>query len=395
MIVTATSIYYFAIILKFIQIFFLYTYFNTIILGPLNTFLCGPLGTITVLLLFFKILLDLRNGVVPKIVALIVCLVTPIIFVSSMNSISEDLLWILLLIVSAKNVSPITLAKTILYTCIVGYVITVTAALSGIIANDYMLMIGSRGEVIFRWFLGFIHCNILGAMTMLIFYCWFFVRYERLGVLDYVAFLLLFSIIFFVAHSRTSSYIMVLSLLMKWLVSRNNVNIIKKLLKIIMLLVVTISIFMTVFYNPGNQIMVAISDAFTGRFQYANDAYRAYGITLFGQILKVTFGQYGTGDVTLVVDNSFAYMLITFGIIPTLVALWYYFSNMEWLADTEQIEAMLILFMCFVSGISEGMVYSSKFNIGLYIIAPMQYSRILYANSKRKERRESKKIEWR
>lgn len=383
MIISITSIYYFAIVLKFIQIFFLYTYFNTIILGPLNNFICGPLGTITVLLLLFKLLLDLRNGVVPKIVALIVCLVTPIIYVSSMNSISEDLLWILLLIVSAKNVSPMTLAKTILYTCVLGYVITVTAAFSGIIPNDYMIMIGSRGEVIFRWFLGFIHCNILGTMTMLIFYCWLFVRYERLSILDYVGFLLLFSITFFAAHSRTSSYIMVLALLMKWLVSKNNANIRKKLLKIIMILVVAVSIFMTVFYNPGNQIMATISEAFTGRFEFANDAYRAYGITLFGQILKVTFGQYGTGDVTLVVDNSFAYMLITFGIIPSLVVLWYYFSNIEWLADTEQIAAMLILFMCFVSGISEGMVYSSNFNIGLYIIAPMQYSRIIYAKSKR------------
>lgn len=137
----------------------------------------------------------------------------PLLWIGSTFANSDELVWILIYIVTAKNVEPESIARTIRAVCGFGMCVIVLSALIGIIPNNYELAINEAGKVTIRMYMGFIHCNVFGSFLSTIFLCHFFIRFNRLNKFDYLFGLLLTTVCAFVAYSRTNAIIMLIALL--------------------------------------------------------------------------------------------------------------------------------------------------------------------------------------
>ena len=87
----------------------------------------------------------------------------PLLWIGSTFANSDELVWILIYIVTAKNVEPESIARTIRAVCGFGMCVIVLSALIGIIPNNYELAINEAGKVTIRMYMGFIHCNVFGS----------------------------------------------------------------------------------------------------------------------------------------------------------------------------------------------------------------------------------------
>ena len=69
------------------------------------------------------------------------------------------------------------------------------------------------------------------------------------------------------------------------------------------------------------------------------------------------------------------HLLIHYGIIPSVILIGYFLTNVKWLIENEKYTMCLIVVMSYAMGISEGTLYSTQ-NIVLYLLATLQYDRI-------------------
>lgn len=95
--------------------------------------------------------------------------------------------------------------------------------------------------------------------------------------------------------------------------------------------------------------------------------------TIF-QTSTVAFGKAGMQQQ--VIDNAFMHMLVHYGILPTALLMWYYFSNVIWLYKHQRMDILFVVLLSFIQGITEGTIYSS-YNAVLFILATVQYNRML------------------
>lgn len=311
----------------------------------------------------------------------LVCVIIlgPFLWIGSICANSDELLWILIYIITAKNVEPRSIAKTIYAVCGIGTVVIIVCVLIGVIPNNYELAVNSTGKVIVRMYMGFIHCNVFGTFLSTIFLCHFFIRFNRINKLDILFGVMLICISAFVAYSRTNALIMLIGLMcMKFYTVPS-----RKLIGItmcIMAVTAILSVVLSVNYDSSSTFMVEFNEVLTGRLSAAKEAYDRYGFSIMGQDFQtifqtntVAFGE--SGKQQQVIDNAFMHLLVHYGILPTTVLMWYYFSNAVWLYRTQQLNVLFVMFLSFIQGVSEGNIYSS-YNAILFILAATQYRRM-------------------
>ena len=213
-----------------------------------------------------------------------------------------------------------------------------------------------------------------------IFLCHFFIRFNRLNKFDYLFGALLTAVCAFVAYSRTNAIIMLIAILS----IRYFAVPVKSRLKIalfVMSFIAVASVALSVNYNPSYNFMVELNTMLTGRLSAAKSAYDQYGFSIMGQDFQtifqtstVAFGEAGMQQQ--VIDNAFMHMLVHYGILPTALLMWYYFSNVIWLYKRQRMDILFVVLLSFIQGITEGTIYSS-YNAVLFILATMQYDRTL------------------
>lgn len=153
-----------------------------------------------------------------------------------------------------------------------------------------------------------------------------------------------------------------------------------------MAFIMIFSIVLSINYDVSNQFMVEANGLLTGRLSAAKSAYDQYGFSIIGQDFQTIFNTttVSFGDSTKqqqVIDNAFMHLLIHYGILPSILLFWYYFSNVFWLYKNRKIDVLFVLFLSFIQGVSEGILYST-YNVALFILAATQYERM----SQRKEK---------
>lgn len=370
-----SELYNCSILFHFIQRLILYSSFYNIIPGIVPTLL----NYMSIACLILKCITEVwqEKFTLKWLISAIVLF--PFLWIGSICANSNELLWILIYIITAKNVKPRSIAKTIYAVCGIGTVMIVLCALMKIIPNNYELAVSSTGRVIVRMYMGFIHCNVFGTFLSTIFICHFFIRFDRINKLDVLFGVMLICISAFVAYSRTNALIMLMGLMcIKFYMTSS-----KKLLGTtlcIMAVVAILSVVLSVNYDPSNNAMVVLNKVLTGRLSAAKEAYDQYGFSIMGQDFQtifetstVAFGE--SGKQQQVIDNAFMHLLVHYGIFPTALLMWYYFSNVVWLYKTQQLNVLFVVFLSFIQGVSEGNIYSS-YNAVLFILAATQYQRM-------------------
>lgn len=369
------ELYNCSIVFHFVQRLILYSSFYNIIPGIIPTLL----NYISIACLALKCIVEVGKEKFAFKWLISVIVFFPFLWIGSLFANSDELLWILIYIITAKNTKPESIAKTIYAVCGIGTVVIVLCALIGVIPNNYELAINSAGKVTVRMYMGFIHCNIFGSFLSTIFLCHFFVRFNKLNKFDFLFGLILTLVCVFVAYSRTNALIMVLSLLgIKYYTAPS-----KNLLKITLLIMAFVafaSVFLSICYDSSNNIMAMLDSMLTGRLSAANSAYDQYGFSIMGQNFETVFrtSTVAFGDIgkqQQVVDNAFMHLLIHYGVLPTILLMWYYFSNAVWLYKNHKINVLFVICLTFIQGVTEGTIYSS-YNAVLFILAATQYERM-------------------
>ena len=154
-----SELYNCSILFHFIQRLILYSSFYNIIPGIVPTLL----NYMSIACLILKCITEVwqEKFTLKWLISAIVLF--PFLWIGSICANSNELLWILIYIITAKNVKPRSIAKTIYAVCGIGTVVIVLCALMKIIPNNYELAVSSTGRVIVRMYMGFIHCNVFGT----------------------------------------------------------------------------------------------------------------------------------------------------------------------------------------------------------------------------------------
>lgn len=371
------KLYNCSILCHFIQRLILYSSFYNIIPGVVPTLL----NYMSIAFLLLKCISEIWQDKFNFKWLMSVVVFFPLLWIGSICANSDELVWILIYIVTAKNVKPNSIAKTIYAVCGVGTVVIVLLALIGLITNNYELAVNSTGNITIRMYMGFIHCNVFGSFLSTIFLCHFFIRFNKIQMLDILFGLILVSVCAFVAYSRTNALIMLIALLtIKYYQTFS-----KRKLKItlfIMAFIAILSVLLSINYDPSNNFMVTLNAMLTGRLSAAKSAYDQYGFSIMGQnfqtIFKTSTVAFGkVGEQQQVIDNAFMHLLVHYGILPTTILMWYYFSNVVWLYKSQKVDILFIVFLSFVQGITEGTIYST-YNAALFILAATQYERMAH-----------------
>lgn len=370
------SLYYISVLLFFAQRLILYSQFYSVIPYIVSTILYyGAIATLAL-----KIFLDVKHTYYSK-KMFIIAIVGLIVLILSGNLANDySIVWILIYIVAAKDTDAYKLANWVYTFILIGTVIIILCSIIGIIPNLYQIAVSTSGKVIFRYYLGFIHCNVLGTYLSLLFFCKVYLCGDNIKWQDYIVLFIFIILTMFVAYSRTNGMIMIFMLLVKPFFKYK----MKKSLKIVVLLgmifICLMSIILTITYDPSKEWMVNVNAFMTGRLSAGNLAYKEDGVSILGQNFTTIFqsANFQFGDQNAqqkVVDNAFMHLLIHYGIIPAILVIGYFLINVKWLIENDKYTMCLIVVMSYVMGISEGTLYSMQ-NIVLYLLATLQYDRI-------------------
>lgn len=243
-----------------------------------------------------------------------------LILVSAFVCNERALLYAFLFVFAGQGVSFKQLAKiTLVISCLLIF-ITLLYALSGTIEIRYAIVTDARSG---RSAWGFTHPNRFAFVIFLVCLCWTVIRYPRINVRDYLLFVPSFFVILFVLQSRT--FVLALCLLLivfygyNYCRKRSKARQIGYTILFSGLIVMGLSLVLMVWYDPSNPIERFLNSLVSNRFSLANEYFRNYPPSLFGTNFDDIPARSAGFKTNLVVDNSYARLVILYGIVPTLI----------------------------------------------------------------------------
>lgn len=233
---------------------------------------------------------------------------------------SFGLVWLVLFILAAQNVSLRQLAtvNSIVNTIVV--VVLAFLATAGFIDSVVLY----RDESL-RYAMGFLQPNSFGRSLAEISIGMFVCRFGRFKFTDYALQAALGASCYLISGSRTSALVIVLVLFfMAFTGSRKNkarsTFRAYRVAAVTFISLVLLSLYLAFAYDPNNSAMEWLNSLLTDRVYYMNYYVSFYPPLPFGQDLEgaLTVGVFGLVN-QLILDNSWVYSLEVFGIAPTIL----------------------------------------------------------------------------
>lgn len=210
-----------------------------------------------------------------------------------------------------------------------------------------------------RYALGFIHPNTLGFIVL--FVCILYILKNRiLNTWGYIFFLLCSLFCFFVPNSYTSSFLIILLLVMtffaNFLKKANLNNIQKKIIFcscIIFLFSVVLLTYLIAYFEFCKNFIESLPGALWARFWMGKAAMEQYGLSLFGQSIYI--------DNSFTVDCVYFYVPISFGFVCSFLYLIMLVYSIKKSISDSNYELLAIFILMILYGISEVVVFSPLF----------------------------------
>lgn len=229
----------------------------------------------------------------------------------------------LIMVAGASDVDFDRITKLFLWTSVVLTMVTIAAALSGAVMNVSV----PRGEgTVYSY--GFYYSTEFSAHVLSISIAWLYLNRERLSVKVYAPVLLWSTVVYFLTNGRLSFFLTLLIILAVAIVDRRSKTrgagyTYPKLLRLSFFVMAAVSIALMVAYQGGG-LLGALNEVLTNRLYYAHEGYLNYGVTLFGQQIQMT--GWGGGRIVwaenyFYIDNSYANILLRFGVVSLLIVL--------------------------------------------------------------------------
>lgn len=245
-----------------------------------------------------------------------------------------EILMMMIFVLGAKNVQLRKIVQWYFYLSLVFLMILAIIAIIGIVPN---LVYYSKLRPT-RYSLGMAYTTFVASHIVYIALAYCFLRFGKLGWLDYVGIIVVSFIALKLTNTRLDFYEMLLLIPIMWLAQRAQKG--KRFSQIFASfwwmatpLLTAITIIGAYFYDPANHIYQKLNSVFTGRLSLSYEAFQRYPASILGrQIVEHSFGGakgvkfannnlYELSSHYFYIDSSYIRMLLVWGGIVFLLVI--------------------------------------------------------------------------
>lgn len=276
---------------------------------------------------------------------LMAVLVLAVCFISWRTSGVAWLFWLAIFVVFGDGASIKKTAK-VAFACSLGLLLmATTCSLTGLIPNEVFVRNG-----VTRYGMGFLNPNSFGLYFMALCASFSVIRFGRKPIPDIILLALSAAVVLFWSDSRSSVLLMAVqavSVLVFYAAktekSRRPLRI---LLAVVVTLVVLLSMYFMVFFNPTRGIDALVDRTLSGRVSFANGYFKLCPFTLFGNDYTSYPPIYWENGVSqpFVVDNAFCHLYLHFGVVPFALFIVAFFVTLGRFVKQKAWSAELFLF---------------------------------------------------
>lgn len=377
------TMYYFALYIYILNTVVLYGGITDVI--PFWQKMHVVLGYVSIVLIFFHIKRNLKWMTKHS------AIYASIMFISSWISYKlskrEDIFFMALFIIGAIGTDFMESAKVILKAQITALIIIFTLCFGGLIHNTIIVSDRVGGSMV-RYSMGFAHPNTLAALIFQIIALIIYINREKIKLPGYIALGAVTILGYKITYSRTSLVASLILLVVAysykifsrigakkiWNVVSHNV------VKIILLIGMILSIYLAKNYNnfEGWISFFINYDTISVRLKLLNIALSIYGLTPFGQEVNIvnSIGYFSNFDSqSAVLDNSFVFMLIVYGVINTIWFLLGYFKSIKYAQKNIDWAYMICVVSFIAMAFTEKYLVSLMYNFTVLMIGQRLYSK--------------------
>lgn len=277
------------------------------------------------------------------------------------------LAWVLLVICSS-GVERRHIVSVYLKTYVGLCTVIPAMALLGMIPNSVMDTVGNTGT---RTAYGFSHPNVFAACVLVLIMCWTYLNWKKVRLIHVIAIDVIGYFLFVLTDSLAGCICVVvmslLALFERLLDKREKLQIWYRVTIVLLILCPLISYCLMANFSVEDPRMLAIDLFSTGRVRTMNMFYNTYGWRWLGQ--NLLFDLENRAELLFALDNSYAYMLMKFGLLITLM---YYIGlgRVLAMAIKNRDNFLIICIMTFILyGFFENYFFKVQFNFTLLFIA--------------------------
>lgn len=303
---------------------------------------------------------------------------------SYVNSGRDEVLILAIAVLGAFGISRKRLVASLYKGLFMGVMIVIGLALVGVLDIGEMDTVRG-GQTVTRYSLGFSHANTLAILILELCLLYLYLNRAFMKKYKYVCLLVIGLICYRVTYSRTTSICFIIVLAVAFLLrfvektqwekawnflSRHTVTILGVLGLLGTLYVVRN-------YRSGVGVASLVNDMIGVRIPLLYDALQMYSINLFGQSVNIVNSQeyylfQGTG---VVLDNSYIYMLLEYGAVPTVLVLFGYLGGLRSMAKKKEYVFIICMAVYLILGFTEKYFSGLSYNFTLLVLIDFLYDR--------------------
>ncbi len=207
---------------------------------------------------------------------------------------------------------------------------------------------------------GFCHRNVLGANVAILCLVWIYLRYSKMKLWDVLFWCGVSAGLYQLVHSRSSVLIILLITVCAYIFRRTETMLfrfhaMKSLAVGLFIVLLAITVWWMFCYSSSSSFWTALDSLLTTRVKSVNYCYHQYGFSLFGQEIPFVSSLQAQllGVSKLILDNSYARLLLYYGVVPAMFYFSLYISAIYGSIDRKNGAALVCLLLFAVYGLSE------------------------------------------
>lgn len=321
---------------------------------------------IGVVLLFFKIFqYDKFN------IKELICIIGVVIFfgISYLKSGYVELLILMLLLISTKNIELEEIVKIHFYTYLTITIIAIVCSLLGIIENYFTYSI-DRG---YRYSLGNTYSTDFSAGIFYLVLDWAYLKRNNWKRIYSFSIIVISVIVYKITDAKAN---MIFSIVISIILLISNFKIFnkkgfRKIVSYSFLILAICSItIQEIYIKSQSEILKKIDIIFNNRLSYGAYAINNYGLSLFGRHINFYGNGWGTKSTTyFYVDNAYLQLTLIYGIVILAFFCVGYLIAIRKRKDIIDSKLLIILFVIAVSNIIEPRFYNLIYNPFIFVIS--------------------------
>lgn len=290
-----------------------------------------------------------------------------------------DLLYLLLLMIGAKNIEIKNVVKTHFLVYLTITVLAAAASWVGIIEN--YITISATGAYRASW--GNIYPTDFAAGLFYLLLDYVYLNYKKINIFRYLGIMFIVILSFSITRSQTSLILGIL-LLILLAISKNksmicifSSNIYKNTVACSFPIIAILTIYAQyIFKNNGynNSFLLALNVIMNYRLGFGSRAIQQYGLSLFGRRIEFYGAGWGTNnpETYFYVDNAYLQYALSYGLLLTAFFVLGYFFLSKYIDRLDNHVVLIIILSCIsLSAISEPRIFNILYNaffLGLGIL---------------------------